>query len=346
MWKASKSLSSRSRNFLQQASWKDKSDNRESNLELSNIIMRLLITGSSGLLGLNLALDAMDSHHVIGVDRDKLASVPFELINADLLDPDAVHRIVAESKPDAVIHCAALANVDTCESDPELAYKLNTDLPARLADVCARRSVRLIHISTDAVFDGQKDGVYVESDSPNPQGVYAQTKLDGERAVLQVNPLAIVARVNFYGWSLSGKRSLAEFFVNNLGNGKNVNGFTDVLFCPMLVNHLGGVLLTMLEHELRGLYHAVGAQALSKYQFGIEIARKFRLNESLISPQSVDKSSLTARRSHNLWLSTHKLSTDLNMSLPEFSTGLDEFYSQYQQGYPQKIRGYQQKAGN
>jgi len=304
--------------------------------------MRLLITGSSGLLGLNLALDASRTHHVIGVDRDTLKSVPFELIKADLLDPDAVRRILAESKPDAVIHCAALANVDTCESNPELAYQINADFPARLADACARRQVRLVHISTDAVFDGQKDGAYIENDLPNPQGVYAQTKLEGERAVTQINPTAIVARVNFYGWSLSGKRSLAEFFINNLSNGKNVNGFTDVLFCPMLVNRLGDVLLVMLERNLRGLYHVVGPQAMSKYQFGVEIARKFGLKESLISPQSVDKSGLNARRSHNLWLSTNKLSTDLGMTLPSFSTGLDEFYTQYQQGYPQKIRSYQQ----
>ena len=304
--------------------------------------MRLLITGSSGLLGLNLALDASRSHQVIGVDRNTLASVPFDLIKADLLDPDTVRRILAESKPDAVIHCAALANVDTCESNPELAYQINADFPARLADACARRQVRLVHISTDAVFDGQKDGAYIENDLPNPQGVYAQTKLEGERAVTQINPTAIVARVNFYGWSLSGKRSLAEFFINNLSNGKNVNGFTDVLFCPMLVNRLGDVLLVMLERNLRGLYHVVGPQAMSKYQFGVEIARKFGLKESLISPQSVDKSGLNARRSHNLWLSTNKLSTDLGMTLPSFSTGLDEFYTQYQQGYPQKIRSYQQ----
>ena len=187
--------------------------------------MRLLITGSSGLLGLNLALDASRTHHVIGVDRNTLTSVPFELINADLIDPDAVHRIINESKPEAVIHCAALANIDTCEANPDLAYRMNADLPARLADACARRQIRLIHISTDAVFDGQKDGVYIESDTPNPQGVYAQTKFEGERAVLQINPMAIVARVNFYGWSLSGKRSLAEFFINNLSKRQECQRF-------------------------------------------------------------------------------------------------------------------------
>jgi dTDP-4-dehydrorhamnose reductase len=80
---------------------------------------------------------------------------------------------------------------------------------------------------------------------------------------------------------------------------------------------------------------------MNKYQFGGEIARTFGLREELISPRSVLQSGLTAQRSHHLWLSTHKLSTDLGHDLPTFSTGLAEFYTQFQQGYPQKIRSYQ-----
>ncbi|HEY5983183.1 MAG TPA: sugar nucleotide-binding protein, partial [Anaerolineales bacterium] len=153
----------------------------------------------------------------------------------------------------------------------------------------------------------------------------------GERAVQAANPQAIIARVNFFGWSLTNRRSLGEFFVNNLSEGRNVSGFTDVIFCPMWVNHLAQTLLEMLEKDLHGLYHVVGAQAMSKYQFGVEVARKFGLRESLIQPQSVERSELTAKRSHNLWLSTHKLSTALGHEIPNFSTGLDGFYTQFQQ---------------
>jgi len=221
---------------------------------------------------------------------------------------------------------------------------LNTEFPGELATVCAKKGVRFVHISTDAVFDGKKKDLYTEEDRPNPLGVYSQTKLDGEYAVQEANPAAIIARVNFFGWSLSGKHSLAEFFVGNLSAGQSVNGFTDVIFCPIFVNHTTRFLLAMLGKGLCGLYHVVGAQAISKYQFGVEIARKFGLRESLIFPKSVEGSNLTARRSHNLWLSIHKLSTDLGREIPKFSTGLDEFYTQYQQGYPQKIRSYQQDA--
>jgi dTDP-4-dehydrorhamnose reductase len=304
--------------------------------------MKLLITGSSGLLGLNLALEAMTLHKVVGVDRNKLKSVPFETISADLLDEGAVDSVLNSTRPDWLVHCAALADLEACEEDPELARRLNADLPSALAKACKTRGIHMVQISTDAVFDGDKSGVYTEEDAPHAVNVYSQTKLNAEWAVLELNPEAIVARVNFYGWSLSGRRSLAEFFFHNLTNNKSMSGYTDVIFCPMHVSHLSQTLLAMLTKGLCGLYHVVGPQPMSKYQFGVEIARKFGLNDGEISPKSISTSSLIARRAHNLYLSTHKLSTDLGTSLPSFSTGLDLFYEQFQQGYPQKLRSFAQ----
>lgn len=302
----------------------------------------ILVTGVSGLLGLNFAQETMSAHDITGVDRGKLVHAPFKVLNADLSDPAALDSILDSAAPEWVVNCAALADLDACEDDPDLAKRLNMDLPRHLARTCKARNISFVHISTDAVFDGEKDGFYTEEDKPNPLGVYAKTKLEGEWAVLTENPKALVARVNFYGWSLGGRRSLAEFFFNNLTNSKSMSGFTDVVFCPMLVNDTARFLVKMLQRGLSGLYHLVGPQAMSKYQFGVEIARKFSLRESEISPKSILSSSLTAHRSNNLWLSTHKLTTDLGQVLPEFSTGLNEFYTQNQQDYPQKIRSYQQ----
>jgi dTDP-4-dehydrorhamnose reductase len=304
--------------------------------------MKVLITGASGLLGINLALEAMREQEVIGVDRGRLQSAPFPLIKTNFFNSNAFDSALDSTRPDWVINCAALANLEECERFPNQAKILNTDLPRELAIACAKRNMKFVHLSTDAVFDGTREGAYTEEDAPNPQGVYSQTKLDGEQAVLEANTQAIIARVNFFGWSLGGWRSLGEFFFNNLSEGKTVDGFTDVIFCPMWVNHLAQTLIAMLEKDLHGLYHVVGAQPMSKYQFGVEVARKFGLRESLILPQSVERSSLTAKRSPNLWLSIHKLSTDLGRAIPEFSAGLDGFYTQFQHGYPQKIRGYQQ----
>jgi len=306
--------------------------------------MKLLITGVSGLLGINLAMESMGEHEIIGVDRGTLKSAPFQIIQADLTRGNVIDPIIDLTRPDWLINCAALANLEKCEEDPVQAKKLNTDLPGELAVACAKGNIRFIHISTDSVFDGTKEGFYTEEDETNPPGIYSQTKLNGERAVQEANPQAIVARVNFYGWSLGGQRSLGEFFVNNLKEGKPVNGFTDVIFCPILVNNTARLLLGMLQQKMSGLYHVVGGKPMSKYQFGVEVARKFGLDETLISPQSAKMSSLTAKRSHNLWLSTHKLSTALGHEIPSFSTGLAEFYTQFQQGYPQKIRSYQQGA--
>ncbi len=287
-------------------------------------------------------MEAMRDHGIIGVDRGKLKSAPFPVIKANFYDRHVFIPALDQFRPDWVINCAALTNLDECEKHPDQAKILNVKLARDLAEDCKQRKVKLIHLSTDAVFDGTKNDAYTEEDEPNPQSVYARTKLDGERAVQELYPQAIIARVNFFGWSLSGRRSLAEFFFNNLSEGKNCNGFTDVTFCPMWVTHLSQTLIAMLNKNLSGLYHVVGGQPMNKYQFGMEVARKFGLPESLISPLSVDASELTARRSHNLWLSIHKLSTDLGSELPDFSTGMDGFYTQFQQGYPQKIRSYQQ----
>jgi dTDP-4-dehydrorhamnose reductase len=304
--------------------------------------MRLLITGASGLLGINLAMEAMQDHGVIGVDRGKLKSAPFPVTKANFYDRHVFIPALDHFRPDGVINCAALTNLEECEKHPGQAKILNINLARDLAEDCKQRKIKLIHLSTDAVFDGTKQGGYTEEDEPNPQSVYARTKLEGERAVQNAYPQAVIARVNFFGWSLSGHRSLAEFFFNNLSEGKNVNGFTDVTFCPLWVTHLSRILLSMLEMNLSGLYHVVGSHAIDKYRFGLEVARRFGLQENLISPLSVEASELTARRSHNLWLSVHKLSTDLACEIPDFSTGLDGFYTQFQQGYPQKIRSYQQ----
>jgi len=304
--------------------------------------MKLLVTGASGLLGLNLCLMEFAGHTIVGVDRGKLAGTPFDLVRAELTDPGALSRLIDTVRPDAIIHTAALANLEKCEADPALARIVNAELPGALAETCARSGIRLIHISTDAVFDGTNPQPYRETDRPNPLGVYAATKLQGEQNVLSADPTAAVARVNFFGWSLSATRSLSEFFYNKLSAGQACNGFTDVWFCPLFVGDLAEVLVRMLEKNLSGLYHVVGSEALSKYDFGVQISQQFGFDSQQVIPKSVEESELTARRSHNLRLSIHKLSTALGLEIPGVSTGIAKFYTQHQQGYPQKMRSYQQ----
>ena len=305
--------------------------------------MRILITGASGLLGLNLALEASGAryhgqHTVYGVvNSHAIQTQAFTVISCNLLAPGAVERLLDQTQPDWVIHCAALANLDACEADPELASELNTELPRKLASYVSKGGARLVHISTDSVFDGAR-GNYNEEDIPNPLGVYSRTKLAGEYAVAEADPNAIIARVNLFGWSVTGKRSLAEFFFNNLSAGKSINGFTDVYFCPLLANDLAHLLIDMLTQGLSGLYHVVSSEHMSKYEFGMRIAQCFGLDTSLIKPISVHQAGLKAARSPNLILRTDKLTRDLSVPPPGIDLEIQKFHELYEDGYARKIK--------
>jgi dTDP-4-dehydrorhamnose reductase len=306
--------------------------------------MRILVTGASGLLGLNLALEAAagqdtgdPEHTVVGVvNSHKLSTQAFEVIQADLLAPGALEGLIDKVQPDWIFNCAALAVIDDCEANPDLAQKLNVDIPRKLAKIVARGGARLVHISTDSVFDGQRGG-YTEEDTPNPINVYARTKLAGERAVAEADPRAIIARLNLFGWSLYGERSLAEWFFNNLSQGTPILGFTDIYFCPMLVNDLAQVLMRMTDIGLSGLYHVTSPKCTSKYIFGTTLARIFGFNEGLISPVSIAASDLKVVRSPRLTLSCARLARDLGEPLPDWKGGLRRFYELYRYGYPQDL---------
>lgn len=300
--------------------------------------MRILITGTGGLLGLNLALELSKRQTVIGADRKALVvQQAFETRQVDLLAPGAVESLVETSQPDAIIHCAAMAVVDACEADPEMAARMNAELPGRMAAEALRCGSQLVYISTDAVFDGLAGG-YNEESPTNPLSVYAQTKLDGEQAVIEAMPSAVVTRVNLFGWSASGNRSLAEFFYHNLAAGRAVKGFTDVSFCPILVNDLADVFLEIFQRRLSGLYHLVSPACLTKYAFGVAIAEKFGFDPDNIEPVSVNDFGLMAARSPRLTLDNSKLSTALGHALPDVHTGLERFYQLHLHGHPDRLK--------
>lgn len=300
---------------------------------------RFLITGASGLLGLHLGWMLSGENEVTGIGTvPVLYHLPFAFRSYDLAAPGNATALIDEVKPDVLFHCAALAIVDTCENQPDAARRINAEVPGELAEACRKTGTRMMQISTDAVFDGVK-GNYTEEDEPNPLSVYAQTKWDGEKAVLTANPSALVARVNFFGWSLSGQRSLAENFVTNLSEGRTMNGFTDVYFCTLYVRQLCRLLVEMIDNRLEGLYHTVSNQNLSKYDFGVAIARRFGLDPDLIKPIPVSQSGLKAARSPLLTLNVEKLTSALGHTLPGQTEGLEEFHQDWKNGWPVKMRG-------
>jgi dTDP-4-dehydrorhamnose reductase len=299
---------------------------------------RILVTGASGLLGFHFAWQVSQKAEVIGITHSQeLVNTPFQSVKIDLSQPGMGEKIITQYKPDVLVHCAALANVDACDLQPELADRMNAVLPEELAVAAEKKDIRMVHISTDAVFDGSK-GNYREDDEPNPLSTYARTKLKGEKAVLQACPDAIVARVNFFGWSMSGRRSLAEWFVSNLTAGRVVNGFIDIFFCPLEVTQLCEFLQMMLEKDLKGLFHVVSSESISKYAFGVKLAEAFGLESKLIKPVSWKDGGLLAARSPMLTLDTEKLTKALGMTMPDIQDGIDRFHQQYETLWPLKMR--------
>ncbi|MCJ7707996.1 MAG: SDR family oxidoreductase, partial [Anaerolineales bacterium] len=193
------------------------------------------------------------------------------------------------------------------------------------------------HISTDAVFDGERGG-YTEDDEPHPTNVYGQSKLEGEQAVAAAHPEALIVRTNLYGWNAQDKQSLAEWFLSNLEAGKRCRGFTDVWFSPILVNDLGWLLFAMLEVGLTGVYHVAGSECASKYDFGLRLARIFGLDPSLVEPVGVGQAALRARRGRQLCLNVERAERALGASLPTVEEGLTRFRDLRESGHVQALK--------
>ena len=195
-----------------------------------------------------------------------------------------------------ILHCAALANLDQAEPNPELAQRINAEVPGELA--ASRRP----GWSSDGPhfhrcgFRRDRAGNYSETDEPHPINVYARTKLAGEQAVLAANPDAIVARVNFYGWS-SGRTAQPgrDYSSTTFLLASGCSGFTDVFFCPLQVNVLGEILLKMAAAQAERDLSCGQPRSLSKYDFGCRIARQFGLDEGLIQPVSWEEAGLEGR---------------------------------------------------
>lgn len=286
----------------------------------------ILITGASGLLGGNLARDYSAQYDVSGVFHShRIALSGVKMIGADLTQDELTRRVIGKVQPDLVVHCAAATDVDRCQRDEAWAYRLNVEMARSVATAAAAREASLIHISTDAVFDGRQGG-YSEHSEPAPINVYGASKLAGEAAVRKAHPDALIVRTNLFGWNLRrNHRSLAEWFLASLVEGRVIQGFGDVSFSPILVNDLGDLLLELWAKGAQGLLHLGGADCLSKHQFGRELAARFGHDPASIRRSSVDQAGLVAPRPKELCLDSGKAATVLARPVPSLAGGLDRF---------------------
>jgi dTDP-4-dehydrorhamnose reductase len=299
----------------------------------------MLVTGASGLLGANLALQWSEA----GVDltgvyhTHPVRSPGFAACQAELADRAAVQALIRDRAPGWVIHCAAATDVDWCEAHPAGAYRINAEGAGFVAAAARDAGAGLVYISTDAVFDGVRGG-YAESDAPAPVNAYAHSKLAGERAVLAAHPAALVVRTNIFGWNARPKRSLAEWALARLEAGEDVPGWTDVVFNPLLANDLADLLLAAMERGLSGVVHFAARNAVSKYAFAQMVARTFGHDADRVRPTSIDDVSFAAPRPRNTTLAVDKACEALGRPMPTVEAGLARFRQLRESGFVNRLK--------
>jgi len=290
---------------------------------------RVLITGVSGLLGGELAQRWKNTFDILGVYNTHAVQIDgIELAQADLLDTKALADVFKRFKPQVVVHCAALADIDTCQGDPQKAHQLNVAATANVAALAAAGKAKLAHISTDAVFDGRK-GKYREEDPVNPVNVYGQTKLEAEAQALKT-PGALVIRTAFYGFNIQPKTCFAEALPGLLAAGKTVNGFKDVMTSAIYTGDLADVLAQAIAKDLSGIYHAGAADPVSKYELACVMARGLGFDPALIKPVSVEGHGFKAPRGKDLSLNTSKLASALGKSMVTMAASAKRFVEDYE----------------
>ncbi|HEX7290436.1 MAG TPA: dTDP-4-dehydrorhamnose reductase [Conexibacter sp.] len=230
--------------------------------------MRLLVTGAGGMLGRDVVRAAREAgDEVVALARAEL----------DVTDADAVAAAVASARPDAVVNCAAWTDVDGAEADPAGAHAVNADALGHLARATAAAGARLVHVSTDYVFDGERAPdapAYVESDPTGPRSVYGASKLAGERAIAAVDGLshAIVRSSWLFG---VGGGNFAATMLALAAERDEVTVVDDQIGCPTATAHLAPALLQLARTpDAHGVFHVAGAGRCSWRDFAVEIFRQ------------------------------------------------------------------------
>lgn len=281
---------------------------------------RLLITGASGLLGSKIVELTGENYDVIPLHNTK----PLHLNSSklDITNRKEVFNLFNTIRPDVVIHTAAETNVDRCETQKELAWKINVDGTRNVAEACSEANAKMVYISTDYVFNGET-GLYVEEDTPNPINHYGVTKLEGENQVKKLCKNYVILRTSvLYGWH-SWKQNFVIWVMNSLKQKKEISIVEDHFNTPTLADNLAEITIEAVQKNLRGLYHASGSQRISRYEFAQQITKAFNLNQGLIKHTKMNQiTAWTAKRPKDSSLNINKIKELLKTKLLNIGEGL------------------------
>lgn len=291
--------------------------------------LTILITGASGMLGKAIIFENNKFNHVLyGTylsSKINLDGVTF--LKTDISNRDEFLQTVKDIYPDVVIHTASLTNVDLCEKDKELAYKVNVAGTKNVVEFARKKSAKLIYISTDFVFDGNT-GNYSESDMPNPVNYYGFTKLKGEEIALDYwNSLVI--RTSIFGLNPSGSKPGIEMVIENMRNGNKVFAPIDSFYTPVSVNSLARAIYYLVGLSAVGLYHFGSTRKISRFEFLQILCAKFKIPINVIIPISFKEymEGKFAKRPRDVSLKSLKVVKDHQIDLPDIEEDIEEIFS-------------------
>lgn len=296
----------------------------------------ILITGANGLLGRKLVdlLAGRKSLRVIatGKGEKRIPKPGCEYVSLDVTDADAVRYALKELRPSAVIHCAAMTNVDACELDPPACQAANVDAVRFVIEGCENAGARLVHISTDFVFDGA-DGPYDENAVPNPLSVYGKAKWKAEEYVKAAKiPAAIVRTMLIYGVTPDMSRSNIVLWVKkSLEEGKSIRVVNDQYRMPTLAEDLAAGVTELVVREKKGIWHLSGAEGMTMYELAHRVAAHWGLKAELIASTDSESLNQPARRPPRTGFILLKAQTELAYRPHSFKSGLGVVAQQLQE---------------
>ncbi len=290
---------------------------------------KILITGASGLLGLNICnrLKLNSNFELFGICRTEI-NFDCEDVNwvyLDLTDFEVLQEFFKKNFFDIIIHCAAYVNVDSCELNKEYVTKLHVDV-INTFQIYSPDS-KIIYISSDSVFDGI-NGNYSEQSIRNPLNFYSYSKYQGENLLFNSKMNFLILRLNIYGFHRPVSNSLVEWAIKELKEAHSINGFSNVYFNPLYVGQVSRLIEKAIENKIEGVYHVGSTESISKYNFLKKVAKVFCLDDKLIHEtqyQSFDNKPL---RPLNTTLNIDQMKSKLNIEF-NLDDGISEMFDDY-----------------
>lgn len=267
--------------------------------------MKILFTGGSGLFGQAFIELLEKTPYELYVTYNKNPIAYEKAIFLDICDESKVDKIIEKLHPDVIVHAAAFAHVDKCEVEKDRAYNVNVKGTRNVAKAAKRMNAKVIYISTDYVFDGEK-GFYSEDDETNPVNYYGLTKLEGEKVIMEICDDFIIARTSvIYG---ANKKNFATWVIEELKQDNQIKIITDQWVSPTLNIDLAEQIIALIERGESGIFHTAGGERISRYDFVLKLAEIFGFDKKLIIPTTTDNMSWIAKRPRDSSLDVSKIS--------------------------------------